>query len=91
MIIVSQNKEEIVNFDNVTAIYITKDCSIIAPLISGGMVQLGLYPSPDRAKEILEELVKFYILDDKKEAVPSLDVLALINIREHGVVYMPEK
>jgi hypothetical protein len=60
MIIVSQNKEKIVNFDNVTAIYITKDYSIIAPLISGEMIQLGLYPSLDRAKEILKEILEYY-------------------------------
>lgn len=59
MIIVSQDKEEIVNFDNVTNIYVTEDCSIMAPLINGGMVQLGLYPSLDRAKEILKEIYKY--------------------------------
>lgn len=59
MIIVSQNKEEIVNFDNVTSIYITEACSIMAALMNGGMAQLGLYPSLDRAKDILEEIYKY--------------------------------
>lgn len=65
--------------------------TIIAWFSNNKSIILGNYPSLDRAKEILEELVKFYRLDDKKEAVPSLDVLALIKIREHGTFYMPEK
>lgn len=71
MIIVSQNKEEIVNFDNVTSIYVAGDYSIIAPLISGGMVNLGLYPSLDRAKEVLEEILEYYhkLKRDKVESI----------------------
>lgn len=94
MIIVSQNKEEIVNFDNIANIYIlqyTEDCSIMAPLISGGMVKLGLYPSLDRAKEVLENIVTFYSLADKTGCVQPLEALALAKVREHSIIYMPEK
>ena len=78
MIIVSQDKEEIINFDNVINIGIQKykynldprdegteidvvlSCarSIIA-WFSNKSIILGTYPSPDRAKEILEEIYKY--------------------------------
>lgn len=71
MIIVSQNKEEIVNFDNVANIYVTEACSIVAPLINGGIVELGNYPSLDRAKEVLEEILEYYhkLKRDKVESI----------------------
>lgn len=64
--------------------------SITAWVSNNKSIILGNYPSLDRAKEILEELVKFYRLDDKKEDVQPLDALALINIREHSTFYMPK-
>ena len=98
MIIVSQNKKEIYNFEKISCISIGQNFhqsinekDFTHDIYIEGVRSIGSYPSLDRAKEILEELVKFHRLDDKKEAVPPLDVLALIKIREHGTFYMPEK
>jgi len=67
MIIVSQNRQEIVNFNNVMNIHIT-DCEEDGFLISAGLVvgvddnyrDLGYYKSKERAKEVLQEIVKKY-------------------------------
>ena len=65
MIIVSQNKKEIINFDNVMSIQIF-DCedgewAIFAAFIVGrddNYRELGYYKSEKRAKEVLVEILK---------------------------------
>lgn len=65
MIIITQNKESIVNFDNVNNIYIKKndgksECyEIKANQNCGYSIILGTYPSLDHAKEILKEIYKY--------------------------------
>lgn len=67
MIIVSQNKDEIVNFDNITNIMIT-DCDgdfVISAVALVGVDdvyrELGYYTTERRAKEILKEITQKYI------------------------------
>lgn len=65
MIIVSQDKETIVNFDNLIQIYITQDEEKTAFFIRYEMVDslyddLGKYKTEERAKEVLQEIVKKY-------------------------------
>jgi hypothetical protein len=65
MIIVSQNKSQIVNFDNLTQIYITQDEEETAYFIRFETVDsiyddLGEYKTEKRAKEILQEIIKSY-------------------------------
>lgn len=60
MIIVSQDKETIINFENITRI------SIVPPVEKGykysiainGCLDLGYYTSKERAKEVLRDLLK---------------------------------
>lgn len=66
MIIFSQNKDEIVNFDNVINIMIT-DCdgdyviSVVALVgIDDVYRELGYYKTEDRAKEVLREIIDKY-------------------------------
>lgn len=67
MIIISQDKTEIINFDNVININIT-DCGEDGYLISAGFVvgrddnyrDLGYYETEERAKEVLKEIVEKY-------------------------------
>lgn len=67
MIIVSQDKTEIINFDNVINISIA-DCEEDGYLISAGFIvgrddnyrDLGYYKSEERAKEVLQEIVREY-------------------------------
>ena len=65
MIIVSQDKTKIVNFDNLTQIYITQDEEKTATFIRYETVDslyddLGEYKTEERAKEVLQELVSKY-------------------------------
>lgn len=67
MIIVSQNKDEIVNFDNIINIMIT-DCDgdfVISAIALVGVDdvyrELGYYATERRAKEILKEITQKYI------------------------------
>ena len=65
MIIVSQDKEKIVNFDNLTQVYITQDEEETAYFIRYETVDslyddLGEYKTEERAKEVLQEIVSKY-------------------------------
>lgn len=62
MIIVSQNKTKIVNFDNLIQIYITQDEEETANFIRYESVDslyedLGEYKTEERAKEVLQEII----------------------------------
>lgn len=65
MIIVSQDKEKIVNFDNLTQVYITQDEEETAYFIRFETIDslyddLGEYDTEERAKEVLQEIYKNY-------------------------------
>ena len=65
MIIVSQDKTKIVNFDNLTQIYITRDEEETATFIRYETVDslyddLGEYKTEGRAKEVLAEITEFW-------------------------------
>ena len=62
MIIVSQDKTKIVNFDNLIQIYITQDKEETANFIRYESVDslyddLGEYKTEERAKEVLQEII----------------------------------
>ena len=65
MIIVSQDKEKIVNFDNLTQVYITQDEEETAYFIRYETVEslnddLGKYETEERSKEVLQGIVSKY-------------------------------
>lgn len=65
MIIVSQDKTKIVNFDNLIQIYITQNEEETANFIRYESVDslyedLGEYKTEERAKEVLQEIIKSY-------------------------------
>ena len=65
MIIISQDKTKIVNFDNLIQIYITQDEEETANFIRYESVDslyddLGEYKTEERAKEVLQEIIKSY-------------------------------
>lgn len=65
MIIENQDKTKIVNFDNLTQIYITQDEEETATFIRCETVDslyddLGEYKTEERAKEVLQEIIKAY-------------------------------
>lgn len=66
MIIVSQDKEEIINFDNMTRVYITfdegdDDVCIRTETVDSLYEDLGYYKTEERAKEVLQEIIKAYL------------------------------
>ena len=65
MIIVSQDKTKIVNFDNLIQIYITQDEEEKATFIRCETVDslyddLGEYKTEERSKEVLQEIISKY-------------------------------
>lgn len=70
MIIVSQEKDRIINFDNILQIYITideddKGCYIQYEDCNNSYEGLGKYNTKERAKEVLQEIVKTYVLTEQ--------------------------
>ena len=66
MIIVSQDRDKIVNFGNLTQVYITQDEEKIAYFIRFETVDslyydLGEYKTEERAKEVLQEIIEAYL------------------------------
>ena len=66
MIIVSQDKTKMVNFDNLIQIYITQDEEETANFIRYESVDslyddLGEYKTEERAKEVLQEIIEAYL------------------------------
>lgn len=90
MIILSQDKEKIVNFDNLTQVYITQDEEEIACFIRFETVDslyddLGEYKTEERAKEVLQEIVSKY----KTTLYNSKTNETVVNVPK--VYEMPEK
>lgn len=77
MIIVSQDETKIVNFDNLTQIYITQVEEKTAFFIRYETVDslyddLGYYKTEKRAKEVLQEIVKATIETRKSQELNNL-------------------
>ena len=65
MLIVNQDRDKIVNFGNLTQVYITKDeekivCFIRFETVDSIYDDLGQYKTEERAKEVLQEIVSKY-------------------------------
>ena len=65
MLIVNQDRDKIVNFGNLTQVYITQDEEKIACFIRFETVDslyddLGEYKTEERAKEVLQEIISKY-------------------------------
>lgn len=96
MIIVNQNKDEFVNFDNIMCVNIT-NCEEDGYLISAGFIvgrddnyrELGYYATEERAKEVLQEIVKEY---ENVKAIFDSTTRRIKNYINNPKVYkMPEK
>lgn len=71
-VIISQDKTKIVNFNNLTQIYMTQDEGKTAFFIRYETVDslyndLGFYKTKERAKEVLQEIVKATIETRKSQ------------------------
>lgn len=59
MLILSQDKKEIVNLDNITNMFILNN-TVKCMLTYGGETYIGIYDTEERAKEILQEIMGKY-------------------------------
>lgn len=73
MIIVNQAKDEIINFKNMNNIYISRTGEVRACANMEDCVYvLGKYESEERAKEVLQEIIKRYSSYLKLEGGPAI-------------------
>lgn len=78
MIIINQNKDEFVNFENVMCVNIT-NCEEDGYLISAGFIvgrddnykELGYYKTEEKAKEILHEIINTYVRECRTYIMPK--------------------
>lgn len=80
MIIVSQDKNKIINFDNIVHIFISGN-SISYGVMSGtSATDLGTYATEERAQEVLQEIVTLFkdkeILHIRKSTLNNLDEIS---------------
>ena len=89
MIIVSQDKDLIVNFNNVTAIGIAQNnAKEIDSITTDGEEQyLGAYKTEERAKEVLQEIIKR--INGKGEIMHNINEIK-IETEASSVYEMPE-
>ena len=75
MIIETQEKEEIINFNNVEKIYIqevilsTKTVYLIKCKTREEAERLGQYATEEKAKQILQDIISFYIRNENQNKV----------------------
>ena len=97
MIIVSQDKTENVNYNNVVSILST-NCEEDGYLISARIqknddcyIELGYYKTKERAKEVLEEIAKCYRITENYK-IENENNREVISLNNNVLVYqMPEE
>lgn len=98
MIIVSQDKSEVINFNNVVRLEVSNNTHGQALIEVHNFCDdfetvIGLYKTEERAKEVLQEIIKLYKATETFKAISNRisDEVGAIAI-ENGFVYeMPEK
>ena len=92
MIIVSQDKEEIVNFDLICNIFVFGS-GIKCILADGCDTIIGEYKTQKRAKEVLEEIINMYKATESFIATANRisDNVGALAIQKGFVYYMPEE
>ena len=95
MIIVSQDKKSIHNFDNILSLQVERSDVIVYDTINDGS-SLGIYSSEERAKEVLQEIVKQKAIFEFFKNVPeTTQILLAKDFKEDNEIFdtyeMPEK
>lgn len=100
MIIVSQDKKSIYNFDNIKSIDIVKNGIYITDdILMDEGAEIGEYATEERAKKILEEVIKCYANTEQYKCLSSMPncateekVNVLNELAENSFVYeMPKE
>lgn len=95
MLILSQDKTRIVNFKNKEDIFLKEDYYegkfIGTKIIAIGKIDslLGKYNTEERAKEVLQDIIKAYISDKKSQEANSMFGYSIIPSNTY--YEMPEK
>lgn len=92
MIIVSQDKDKIINYDNVQLLWINENIlnkTIKTFYIYADHDFLGEYKTEERAKEVLQEIWKFYEISKRYEC--SSNNGTTIFLEPKFAYQMPEK
>lgn len=64
MLILSQDRQRVVNFKDITELYVSyidDDSTIYCDTNNDNEITLGFYKDKERCKEILEEILDFYV------------------------------
>lgn len=97
MIIISQDKKAIINFKNLTEIYISTDeistnqdnekenYYLRSESVCGLYEDLGTYDTEERAKEVLQEIIKAYLDCNEQNALAEFAYV------KNKVFEMPEE
>lgn len=92
MIIVSQDKEHIYNFDNVKSIDVVEnEVYITDDILANAGTLIGVYETEERAKEVLQEIVTASTikqLNGKKVSKEEFDMY--IKSMQYNVYEMPK-
>lgn len=107
MIIVSQDKNIVVNFDNVANINIEKcynesireedfTFDILVFIVSSGLVRIGKYKTQERAKEVLQEIISAfsdfeYFKSTEESNKENIGIKIFANYGTIDVYKMPEE
>ncbi len=95
MIIISQNKEQIINFRNLSFMGLLKENKkqIIARDIGRTEFYIGLYETEKRAKEVLNQIIIAYC-NNEMINIPKIEVnqkLSSAELIRNICYHMPEK
>lgn len=83
MIIVSQDRNIIINFNNVANVNIEKcyneslnkedfSYDILVYIVSSGLTRIAKYQTKERAKEVLEEIIKEYLYCNEQDCMNNI-------------------
>lgn len=89
MVIVSQDKDWIFNFDNTTSIGIDEENTLKVISIAGKWNILGNYKTKERAKEIIQQI---YCKYEHSKHLLSSKSISVQNITDYDFIYeMPQE
>ena len=100
MIIVSQDRDRIVNINNITQIYVTEDEERTAYFIRVETTcetyeDLGKYYTESRVREVLQEIIRCYAATEELKCVVNingcLDAKDINKLAENSFIYEMKK
>lgn len=93
MVIISQGKKELINFDNIQGIKIINNTVLRVLFVTGledDYTDIGAYKTEERAKRTMKEIIQCYKYYQGKRYTIG-DSNELLGEYEYGVYEMPEE